>query len=80
MLRTYFGWLSLIRSHYAPFAGDFNSRNKGGHHQSMGTGKSAAFAMDGMQMRGDLFVDVGIDCYEVMIVGEHCLDPDRVVK
>jgi len=66
-------------SHYAPVAGDFNSRNKG-VIISMGTGKSAAFAMDGLQMRGDLFVDVGIDCYEGMIVGEHCLDSDLVVN
>jgi GTP-binding protein len=66
-------------SHYAPVAGDFNSRNKG-VLISMGTGKSAAFAMDGLQMRGDLFVDLGVECYEGMIVGEHCLDSDLVVN
>jgi GTP-binding protein len=66
-------------SHYAPVMGTFNQRNKG-VMISMGNGKAAAFALDGLQLRGSLFVDPGKECYEGMIVGEHCLDSDLVVN
>lgn len=65
--------------HYAPFAGEINQRNKGSMI-SMGNGKAVAFACDGMQARGFLFVDPGEECYEGMIVGEHCLDTDLIVN
>jgi GTP-binding protein len=65
--------------HYAPFAGDINQRNKGSMI-SMANGKAVAFACDGLQARGFLFVDPGEECYEGMIVGEHCLDTDLTVN
>ena len=65
--------------HYAPFAGDLPQRTKG-VMISMANGKSASFAIDGLQARGLLFVDPGEECYEGMIVGEHCLDMDMVVN
>ncbi len=65
--------------HYAPVAGEFAQRNKG-VMISMAAGKAAPFALDGLQMRGLLFVDPGMECYEGMIVGEHCLDSDLVVN
>ncbi|MEI6516830.1 MAG: translational GTPase TypA [bacterium] len=66
-------------SHYAPYAGDINQRNKGSMI-SMANGKAIAFACDGLQSRGFLFVDPGEECYEGMIVGEHCNDTDLVVN
>jgi GTP-binding protein len=59
--------------------GDFTQRNKGAM-VSMANGKAAPFALDGLQLRGCLFVDPGKECYEGMIVGEHCLDSDLVVN
>jgi GTP-binding protein len=66
-------------THYAPAMGDFTQRNKGAM-VSMANGKAAPFALDGLQLRGCLFVDPGKECYEGMIVGEHCLDSDLVVN
>jgi GTP-binding protein len=66
-------------SHYAPFAGAISQRNKGSMI-SMANGKALAFACDGLQARGFLFVDPGEECYEGMIVGEHCLDTDMDVN
>jgi GTP-binding protein len=65
--------------HYGPYAGEINQRNKGSMI-SMANGKAVAFACDGLQARGFLFVDPGEECYEGMIVGEHCLDTDLIVN
>jgi len=65
--------------HYAPVMGEFSQRNKGSMI-SMASGRAAPFALDGLQLRGLLFVDPGRECYEGMIVGEHCLDSDLVVN
>jgi GTP-binding protein len=71
--------LSSCFIHYAPYAGEINQRNKGSMI-SMANGKAVAFACDGLQARGFLFVDPGEECYEGMIVGEHCLDTDLTVN
>ena len=63
----------------AAVAGEFAQRNKGAII-SMGKGPAAPFALDGLQPRGFLFVDPGEECYEGMIVGEHCLDTNLVVN
>jgi GTP-binding protein len=65
--------------HYAPHAGEIIHRNNG-VLISMSNGKAAAFAIDGLQQRGIFFTDPGEECYEGMIVGEHCLDSDLVVN
>jgi GTP-binding protein len=65
--------------HYAPLRGEVGQRNKGAMI-SMASGKAAPFALDGLQARGFLFVEPGRECYEGMIVGEHCLDTDLVVN
>jgi GTP-binding protein len=46
----------------------------------MGNGPSVAFAIDALQQRGIFFIDPGEECYEGMIVGEHCLDKDLLVN
>jgi GTP-binding protein len=46
----------------------------------MGNGPSVAFAIDALQQRGTFFIDPGVECYEGMIVGEHCLDKDLLVN
>jgi GTP-binding protein len=65
--------------HYGPFAGEIDTRNNG-VLISMGAGKSVAFAIDALQQRGIFFIDPGEECYEGMIVGEHCLDKDLLVN
>jgi GTP-binding protein len=71
--------LSHTFIHYAPASTGFSQRNKG-VLISMANGKAVAFAIDGLQSRGFLFVEPGEECYEGMIVGEHCLDTDLVVN
>ncbi|MBQ8754883.1 MAG: translational GTPase TypA [Lentisphaeria bacterium] len=71
--------VSHIYDHYEPFKGALPSRSNG-VMVSMGTGKAVPFAIDGLQLRGEFFVDPGMDCYEGMIVGEHCKDNDLVVN
>lgn len=65
--------------HYAPFKGAIPQRING-VLVSMDSGKSVAFAIDGLQSRGFFFIDVGEVTYEGMIVGEHCKDNDLVVN
>jgi len=65
--------------HYAPYTGEIAHRNNG-VLISMGSGISVAFAIDGLQQRGIFFIDPGEECYEGMIVGEHCLDKDLIVN
>jgi len=65
--------------HYGPFAGNFTQRSKGAMI-SMANGKAVAYAIDGLQLRGFLFIAPGEECYEGMMVGEHCLDTDLVVN
>lgn len=44
------------------------------------TGKAVAYALDGLQERGVLFLRPGDDVYPGMIVAEHCRDNDLVVN
>jgi GTP-binding protein len=64
---------------YEPFKGPIQQRNNG-VLISQGNGPTVAFAIDGLQQRGIFFVNPGEDCYEGMLVAEHCLDKDLVVN
>jgi GTP-binding protein len=65
--------------HYEPYKGPIQQRNNG-VLISQGKGTAVAFAIDALQQRGTFFVDPGEDCYEGMILGEHCIDKDLVVN
>ena len=65
--------------HYDPYRGPIQQRLNG-VLISQGKGAAVPFAIDGLQQRGTFFVDPGEDCYEGMIVAEHCLDNDLVVN
>ena len=71
--------LSHIFDHYEPYKGEIPSRQNG-TMVSMAQGKAIPFAIDGLQQRGEFFIDPGTDCYEGMIVGEHCKEGDLVVN
>ncbi|MBI2804106.1 MAG: GTP-binding protein [Planctomycetes bacterium] len=47
---------------------------------SIETGRTTAYALDGKQDRGTLFVGAGENVYEGQIVGEHCRDNDLPVN
>ena len=65
--------------HYAPYKGAIPRRSNG-VMVSMASGKALPFAIDGLQQRGEFFIEPGTDAYEGMIVGEHCKDNDLVVN
>ncbi len=65
--------------HYEPYKGPIQQRLNG-VLVSQGKGAAVAFAIDGLQQRGIFFVNPGEECYEGMIVAEHCLDKDLVVN
>jgi GTP-binding protein len=65
--------------HYEPFKGPIQQRLNG-VLISQSKGAAVAFAIDGLQQRGIFFVNPGEECYEGMIVAEHCLDKDLVVN
>ena len=65
--------------HYGPFAGSIDTRNNG-VLISMGKGAAVGYAIDALQQRGIFFIDPGEECYEGMIVAEHCLDKDLPVN
>ena len=71
--------VSHIFDHYEPIKGSIPTRLNG-VMVSMGNGKAVPFAIDGLQQRGDFFIEPGVDVYEGMIVGEHCKDDDLVVN
>ena len=71
--------VSHLFDHYEPFKGAIPSRTNG-TMVSMAQGKAIPFAIDGLQQRGEFFIDPGTDCYEGMIVGEHCKEGDLVVN
>jgi GTP-binding protein len=47
---------------------------------SMDNGPAAAYAIDGLQQRGNFFIEPNEVAYEGMVVGEHCKDGDLVVN
>ena len=64
---------------YEEYKGDFITRTKGSLI-SMENGDVRAYALDGLQARGILFVKPGEEVYEGMIVGEHSRDNDLDVN
>ncbi len=66
-------------AHYEPYKGEIPSRQSG-VMISMANGKSVPFAIDGLQQRGEFFIEPNVECYEGMIVGEHCKEGDLMVN
>ncbi len=71
--------ISHLFSKYGPYKGEIPTRING-VLVSMDKGKAAAYAIDGLQLRGTFFIDPGEMTYAGMIVGEHCKDDDLVVN
>ena len=64
---------------YRPVKGDI-PRRANGVMISNQSGKAVAFALDGLQERGEMLVAPGDELYEGMIVAEHCRDNDLTVN
>lgn len=64
---------------YEPYAGEIPSRTRGALI-SMEAGKITAYALDGLQDRGILFVEPTLPVYEGMVIGEHSRDNDLEVN
>ncbi|MGL4253653.1 MAG: translational GTPase TypA [Fusobacteriaceae bacterium] len=64
---------------YAPHRGDIPARNKGALI-SLETGKTIAYALSGLQDRGTMFHDPGVEVYAGMVIGEHNRENDLVVN
>ncbi|MEO7222420.1 MAG: translational GTPase TypA, partial [Devosia sp.] len=64
---------------YQPFKGALPGRRTG-VLISNGTGTSVAFALWNLEDRGPIMIDVGVDIYEGMIVGEHVRENDLEVN
>ncbi|MCQ2380551.1 MAG: translational GTPase TypA, partial [Victivallaceae bacterium] len=71
--------VASVYDHYEPVKGSIPSRQNG-VMVSMAGGKAIPFAIDGLQQRGEFFIEPGVECYEGMIVGEHCKSNDLVVN
>ena len=68
-----------IFDHYEPFKGAMPRRSFG-VMVSMAGGKALPFAIDGLQQRGEFFIEPGTDAYEGMIVGMNSRNDDMVVN
>jgi GTP-binding protein len=64
---------------YQPTRGSIPARANG-VMVSTEQGRTTAYALDGLQERGTLFIGAGEQVYEGQIVGEHCRDNDLPVN
>jgi GTP-binding protein len=64
---------------YQPYKGALPGRRTG-VLISNGTGTSVAFALWNLEDRGPIMIDVGVDIYEGMIIGEHVRENDLEVN
>ena len=64
---------------WAPWFGDLPHR-RGGAMIADRSGVSTGYALDNLQLRGELFIGPGEDVYEGMVVGESAKEGDMVVN
>lgn len=75
-----YGIINHTFKEYRKMAGNNIGERKLGVLVSMENGKSTAYALGGLEDRGIMFVEPGVDVYEGMIVGEHTHDNDLAVN
>ncbi len=64
---------------YMPYQGEIPQRPSGALISDR-NGTTTAYALNGLQDRGVLFVTAGVDVYEGMVIGEHSRDNDLDVN
>jgi GTP-binding protein len=67
------GTLSHIFSHYGEHKGEIGRRSTGSMISGF-KGKSVGFALFNLQDRGSLFIGVGVEVYEGMVIGSSAKD------
>ncbi|MFM8267768.1 MAG: translational GTPase TypA [Ilumatobacteraceae bacterium] len=73
---------ALLHQHHAgwtPWAGELPHRT-GGAMVADRQGQVTGYALDNLQLRGELFVQPGDEVYEGMVVGENSRDDEMVVN
>jgi GTP-binding protein len=73
---------ALLHQHHAgwtPWAGDLPHRT-GGAMIADREGQTTAYALDNLQLRGELFVEPGEKVYEGMVIGESARGDEMVVN
>ena len=73
------GQIHSIFHSYAPLAGEVPGRQFGSL-VAFENGKSSAYAIVSIQLRGTLFVPPQVDVYEGMVIGEHIRPEDLAVN
>lgn len=73
------GIMNTLFDGYEPWQGDIAHRPTGALVADR-TGRATAYAIEGLQPRGSLFVGPGEEVYEGMIVGEHARENDLDVN
>ena len=71
--------LHLHAAGWMPWAGELPHRS-GGAMVADRAGKATAYALDGLQPRGELLIGPGAEVYEGMVVGEHARPDELVVN
>jgi GTP-binding protein len=71
--------MNSIFDGYMPYQGEIPQRPTGALIADR-AGTTTAYALDGLQDRGILFVPAGVEVYEGMIIGEHSRDNDLDVN
>jgi GTP-binding protein len=71
--------MSAISMGYRPVAGNYEQL-RNGVLVSVDSGKSATYGLDNAQQRGTLFIGVGEDVYEGMIVGLNSRETDMEIS
>jgi GTP-binding protein len=75
-----YGILNHTFKEYRKMVGATVGERKLGVLVSMENGKSTAYALGGLEDRGVMFIEPGVDVYEGMIVGEHSHENDLAVN
>ncbi len=75
-----YGIMNHTYKEYRKQVGSTVGYRKNGVLVSMENGKSTAYALGGLEDRGVMFIEPGVDVYEGMIVGENNHDNDLAVN
>ncbi len=75
-----YGILNHMFDSYQPLIHGYVGGRRLGVLVSMETGKASSYGIQGVEDRGTIFVEPGVEVYEGMIVGEHSRDNDIVVN
>jgi len=73
------GVMSSAFDEYGPYMGDIRLRQNG-VLIAMESGKTTAYALEGLEDRGVLILGAGVNVYEGQIIGKHSRDNDLTVN